>query len=97
MRRLVEIGIGNRSGINFEDGDIYIGCDAAFSHFQEKGEYSPPPEFVESRVSELAIVPQSQDKTVEFVYPSNDLLGFILTDENRERYAGGRGWQKKNC
>lgn len=90
MRRIVEIGIANYSGIHFKQGDVYLGCDANLSLYQEQDDYTPPPDFVTSVVREVAIIDRPHVESVIFSYPQNNLhCGQIDA-------RSGRGWRRRH-
>lgn len=93
MRNIVQIGNGLNSFIEFKAGDRFISCDPMLPYFQKQNRYSPPPDFVEFRISEIAIVPSGYADSIGFAYFEKRMeSGFILDGSRRKP---SRGWKTK--
>lgn len=66
MRRILQIGTGIRSWINFKEDDIFLGCEPMRSRMQDSNKFHLPPDFVESYIYEGAICSKRFRCTVDY-------------------------------
>lgn len=66
MRRILQIGTGIRSWINFKDGDLFLGCEPMRSRMEKSNDFHLPPDFVESHIYEGAICSKRFRGTVDY-------------------------------
>ena len=82
MRRIVQIGVGMESWINFKEGDIFLGCEPVRSRMEKSDKFHPPTDFVESYIYEGAICSNRFRGTVDYAiskkYDHRLEKGFIL-------------------
>ena len=66
MRRILQIGTGIRSWINFKEDDIFLGCEPMRSRMQDSNKFHLPPDFVESHIYEGVICSKRFRGTVDY-------------------------------
>lgn len=75
MRRIVQIGTGIRSWINFKEGDIFLGCEPMRSLMEKHDTYYLPPDFVDSYIYEGVICSDKFRGHIDFVVSKNLEVG----------------------
>ena len=91
MRRIVQIGIGIHWHINFQKGDIFLGCEPLITEMRQRNyNPTPMPDFIESHIFEGVIVPRYLEGTVKFAVPKKDgriESGFLMDGHRRRNNA----------
>ena len=91
MRRIVQIGTGLRSWINFREGDVFLGCEPMRSRMEKSNNFRLPPDFVESYIYEGVICSNRFRCTVDYAISKKQdhrlEKGFILDGTKRRPTA----------
>ena len=75
MRRIVQIGTGIRSWINFREGDVFLGCEPMRSLMEKYADYHLPPDFVEAYIYEGVICSGKFKDDIDFAISKNLEIG----------------------
>ena len=88
MRRIVQIGTGRQTWINFREGDVFLGCEPMYSEMRELHEIDVVPDFVEHYIYEGLIGSKKFKGTAKYAYPKTHYeKGFILESGKRRPSA----------
>ena len=91
MRRILQIGTGIRSWMNFKEGDLFLGCEPMRSRMQNSNKFHLPPDFVESHIYEGVICSKRFQGTVDYAISKKQdhrlEKGFILDGTKRRPTA----------
>lgn len=87
MRRIIQIGIGCYYCINFQPGDIFLGCEPLITEMKKRNMWRPMPDFIESHIFEGVITPKAFEGITKFAVPKKESRiesGFVM-DRHRRR------------
>lgn len=84
MRRIVQIGTGRRTWIQFKEDDVFLGCEPMYLEMKELYGIDVAPDFVEYYIYEGLIGRNKIKGTAKYAYPKDDYeKGFILDSGKR--------------
>ena len=91
MRRILQIGTGLRSWINFKENDVFLGCEPMRPRMEIVNDFDPPPDFVEFYIYEGVICSNRFRGTVDYAISKKHdhrlEKGFILDGTKRKPAA----------